>query len=49
MPNLAQAVAIGTQGSTVTLTVTLPQAQFEQLIQQQKKAAMSGPHAGARK
>ena len=50
MPNLAQAVAIGAQGATVTVTVTLPQAQFEQLFQQQKKAAMATPHAaGVRK
>src|ERR1035441_8793967 len=49
MPNLAQAIAVSTQGATVTVTVTLPQAQFEQLMQQQKKAAMAGPHVGVRK
>jgi len=44
--NLAQAVAITTQGATVKVTVTLPEAQFQQLLQQGKSAA---PHAMVRK
>lgn len=44
--NLAQAVAITAQGVTVKVTVTLPEAQFQQLLQQHKGAA---PHAAVRK
>jgi hypothetical protein len=44
--NLVQAISINTQGSTVKVTLSLPDAQFEQLIQMEKRAAVgSSPHA----
>jgi hypothetical protein len=47
--NLAQAVVVNQQGITVKVTVTLPQAQFQQLIQSQKKAVLATPHVGIKK
>jgi hypothetical protein len=47
--SLAQALAVTTQGPTVNITLTLPEAQFQQLMQQQKKAALAVPHAGVKK
>jgi hypothetical protein len=44
--NLAQAVVVNQQGITVKVSVTLPQAQFQQLIQSQKKAVLATPHVG---
>jgi hypothetical protein len=47
MPNLAQAVTVSAQGSTVNVGVTLPEAQFQQLFQMQKKAVGGAtPHVG---
>jgi hypothetical protein len=39
---LAQGLAISAQGATVKISLTLPQAQFQQFIQQHKRAVM-GP------
>ena len=41
--NLVQAIAVSAQGSTVTISETLPQAQFQQLLQSQKKAMVAAP------
>lgn len=43
LPNLAQAVSVNAAGTTVTITVTLPSAQFQQLFQMEKRAAVAGP------
>ncbi len=40
LANLAKAVAISAQGTNIKVTVTLPQAQFQQLIQQEAKLAV---------
>jgi hypothetical protein len=44
---LATGLAISAQGTTVKVSLTMPQAQFQQLIQQEKKAAV--PHVGVKK
>ena len=50
MPNLAQAISVGATGSTVKLTVSLPSAQFQQLIQSNtNKAAAATPQIRVRK
>jgi hypothetical protein len=43
---LAQGFTVNAQGTTVNVTVTLPEAQFQQLFQMEKKAAAGSPHAG---
>jgi len=48
--SLAQALATNTQGATVNITVTLPEAQFQQLVQHQKNAALgAAPQVRVRK
>lgn len=47
LTNLAQALAITTQANTVKLTLTLPEAQFQQFIQMHKSGAI--PHTGVGK
>jgi hypothetical protein len=44
---LAQGLAVTAQGNTVKITITLPQAQFQQLMQQQKKAVVNPATHGA--
>jgi hypothetical protein len=44
--NLAQAVSINAQGTTVNVTITLPEAQFQQLFQMEKKAGIAAPMGG---
>jgi hypothetical protein len=45
--NLAQAFSVNAQGTTVNVSVTLPAAQFQQLFQMEKKAAVTTtPHVG---
>jgi hypothetical protein len=39
LASLAQGLAVAAQANIVKITVTLPQAQFQQLLQQRKKAA----------
>jgi hypothetical protein len=46
LATLAQGFAVSAAGTTVKLSITLPQAQFQQLIQAKKAAA---PHVGAAK
>jgi hypothetical protein len=48
LTTLAQGLAITATGNTVKVTLTMPQAQFQQLIQQQKRA-MAAPHVGVKK
>lgn len=48
MANLAQAFSVNAQGTTVNVIVTLPEAQFQQLFQMEKKAAAVAP-MGAKK
>ena len=43
MANLAQAFSINATGTTVNVTITLPEAQFQQLFQMEKKAAAAAP------
>jgi hypothetical protein len=38
---LAQGLAIAAQGSTVKISLTMPQAQFQQFLQQQKRAVLN--------
>jgi len=49
MANLAQAITIGAQGTTVNLSVTLPSAQFQQLFQMEKKATVGTPNVHVKK
>jgi len=44
--NLAQAFSINAQGTTINVTITLPEAQFQQLFQMEKKAAVTAPMGG---
>ncbi|MEI9973895.1 MAG: hypothetical protein WDO73_18685 [Ignavibacteriota bacterium] len=44
LANLAQAFTVKAVGSTVNLGVTLPEAQFQQLLQMEKKAAAPSQH-----
>jgi hypothetical protein len=46
MTNLAQGFSVNAQGTAVNVTVTLPAAQFQQLFQMEKKAAVATPHTG---
>jgi hypothetical protein len=46
MANLAQAFSINATGTTVNVTITLPEAQFQQLFQMEKKAAVAAPMGG---
>ena len=46
MANLAQAFQVNAQGNSVNVSVTLPEAQFQQFFQH---AAGDGPHVGERK
>ena len=46
LTNLAQGFSVNAQGTTVNVTVTLPSAQFQQLFQMEKRAAVGTPHAG---
>jgi hypothetical protein len=39
LSSLAQGLTVNAQGTTVNVTITLPEAQFQQLFQMQKKAA----------
>jgi hypothetical protein len=48
LASLAQGFSVNAQGATVNVTVTLPEAQFQQLFQMEKKAAVAGPHVGGR-
>jgi hypothetical protein len=43
LPNLAQAFSVNAQGNIVNVTVTLPEAQFQQFFQMEKKAAAVTP------
>jgi hypothetical protein len=48
--NLAQAFSINAQGTTINVTITLPEAQFQQLFQMEKKAGIAAPaQVGGRK
>jgi hypothetical protein len=38
---LAQGLAIAAQGNTVKISLTMPQAQFQQFLQQQKRAVLN--------
>jgi hypothetical protein len=44
--NLAQAFSINAQGTTINVTITLPEAQFQQLFQMEKKAGIAAPMGG---
>jgi hypothetical protein len=46
---LAQGLTVAAQGNTVKIAIAMPQAQFQQLIQQQKKAVMNPAVRGVRK
>jgi hypothetical protein len=46
MANLAQAFSINATGTTVNVTITLPEAQFQPLFQMEKKAAVAAPMGG---
>jgi hypothetical protein len=46
LTSLAQGFSVSAQGTTVNVTVTLPEAQFQQLFQMEKKAAAATPHVG---
>jgi hypothetical protein len=46
LTSLAQGFSVNAQGTTVNITVTLPAAQFQQLFQMEKKAAVGTPHVG---
>jgi len=47
LTNLAQAFSVTAQGTAVNLKLTLPAAQFQQLFQMEKKAAVATtPHVG---
>ena len=45
LTSLAQGFSVSAQGTTVKVTVTLPEAQFQKLIQLEKKQAMAAPQA----
>ena len=45
---LAKGLAVTTTGTTVKISLTLPEAQFQQLLQMQQKKATAVPHAGVR-
>ncbi len=48
--NLAQAISVSATGTTVKISVTLPEAQFQQIFQMEKKAAAgTAPHAAGKK
>jgi len=49
MASLAQAFSVAAQGTTVNVKMTLPEAQFQQLFQMEKKAAGVSPHGGIKK
>jgi hypothetical protein len=49
LANVAQGFSVNTQGTTVNLKVTLPEAQFQQLFQMEKKATMGSPQTGVKK
>lgn len=49
MATLAQAFSVAAQGTTVNIKVTLPEAQFQQLFQMEKKATGVSPHGAIRK
>ena len=44
LTSLAKGLTIGATGTTVNVVISMPQAQFQQLVQQQKKAAIAVPH-----
>jgi len=46
LANVAQGFSINAQGTTVNVTITLPEAQFQQLFQMEKKAAIAAPMGG---
>jgi hypothetical protein len=43
MASLAQGFSVNAQGTTVNVTITLPEAQFQQLFQMEKKAGGASP------
>lgn len=45
LASVAQGLTIAAQGSTVKVTVSLPQAQFQSFFQQEKRMVVGGPHA----
>lgn len=47
LASLAKGLVVGAQGNTVKITITMPQAQFQQLIQTQKANAIASPARGA--
>jgi hypothetical protein len=50
LANVAQGFSVNAQGTTVNVTITLPEAQFQQLFQMEKKAAVGAPELrGGRK
>lgn len=48
LSGLAQAVSVNAQGATVNVTLTLPEAQFQQLFQMERKAAVGTPNVKGR-
>ena len=50
LANVAQGFSVNAQGTTVNVSITLPEAQFQQLFQMEKKAAVGAPELrGGRK
>jgi hypothetical protein len=49
MASLAQAFSVTAQGTTVNVKMTLPEAQFQQLLQMEKKASGASPQVRVRK
>jgi hypothetical protein len=49
LASLAQAFTVSATGTTVNLSATLPEAQFQQLFQMEKKAAGVTPQVGIKK
>jgi hypothetical protein len=49
LTSLAQGFSVNAQGTTVNVTITLPEAQFQQLFQMEQKASGATPHVGIKK
>jgi hypothetical protein len=49
MASLAQAFTVAAQGTTVNVKMTLPEAQFQQLLQMEKKASGASPQVRVKK
>jgi len=49
LASLAQGFTVNAQGTTVNVGITLPEAQFQQLLQMEKKATGVSPHGVMKK